>query len=324
MIVPKLQFLDRSHASAWERGSAWSKSMDDLMFGGICRLVNALGLLPLKTAWRAADFLGDAWLMLDGRHRRIVRQNLRLAYGHEKSPDEIRHLVRQVFQHLARIFFEIAWLRRLPLRKLPRYFTVVGWEHYNAAFKKGKGVLILTGHIGNWELLPIISALSHRSANIVYRPMDSKALNRFFEQFRGRFGAVLLPYKKSIRQILWRLRRNECVVMLMDQSVNYKKGVFAPFFGQMTCTNPGMAMVAIKSKAPVVPLFIARTPEGFCIEFGPEIPLIETGDRTKDLEENTAAYNQAIEDFIRRYPEQWFWVHRRWKRAPMCAWPKEE
>jgi len=298
-------------------------AMDDVILTLIKLLVNAVGLIPPGIAWRMADILGDLWHLLDSRHRRIVRGNLRIAFGGEKSPPEIRRLSRHVFRNLARIFFEIGWLYRMPRRNLARRFSVSGWEHYNAAFKKGRGVLILTGHMGNWELLQVISALSRHPANIVYRPLDSKLLNRFFEDLRSRFGAGLLPYKKSMLRIMRRLRRNQCVAMLMDQSVSYRNGVFTPFFGRMTCTNPGMAMVAGKSKAPVLPLFLVRTPEGFRIEFGPEIPLVQTGDRTKDLEENTAAYNRALENVIRRYPEQWFWVHRRWKRAPMCPWPRE-
>ena len=191
--------------------------------------------------------------------------------------------------------------------------------------KKGKGPLVMTAHMGNWETLPVISGMSSYSVNIVYRPLDSAPLNRFFELYRSRFGARMFSARRSsraMRKIVKRLYNGEGVAMLMDQSVNYKKGVFAEFFGRMVPTNGGMAIIARKTRSPVVPLFSARTDRGFILEFGEEIPFTDTGDKTKDIEINTQVYNDAIEAFIRRYPAQWFWVHRRWKRKSYCPWPR--
>ncbi len=113
------------------------------------------------------------------------------------------------------------------------------------------------------------------------------------------------------------------VGLLMDQNVAWREGVFADFFGRPACTNKGMALLALKTGAPVIPAFLIRNHSGFTAKFLPEIPLIKTGDKVKDLEANTAQYNRVIESVVRQYPDQWFWVHRRWNTRPFYPWPRE-
>ena len=125
-----------------------------------------------------------------------------------------------------------------------------------------------------------------------------------------------------MRKIYKSLRKGNAVGLLMDQGVDYDNGVFVDFFNRRAATNVGMALLALKSKAPVVPLFLIRKANGFEAIFGPELPLIQTGDRTKDIEENTQLYTHVIEAFARRFPDQWFWVHQRWKNLPFCPWPR--
>lgn len=298
-----------------------------LAYAGVIRSLLAVGLLPLRHLRAIGAGIGDLWYLLDGHHRRIVRNNLRLAYGRDMSEAEIRRISRKVFQNLGMLLFETGWLMRLDSRRFGRHFTVRGWRHYHNAMKSGKGTLVLTAHMGNWESLPVISAMSAYRVNIVYRPLDASALDRFFETSRSRFGARMIPARRSsraMRKIVKRLSSGECVAMLMDQSVSYKKGAIVEFFGRTVPTNSGMALIARKTRSPVVPLFSARTNDGFLLEFGEEIPFRSTGDKTKDVEINTQAYNDAIESFIRRYPAQWFWVHQRWKRAPYCLWTEKE
>lgn len=290
----------------------------------VYRCLLAVGLLPLRRSRAIGGGIGDLWYLLDRHHRRIVRDNLRLAYGDGMSEADIRRISRKVFQNLGMLLFEIGWLMRLDSRRFGRYFTVRGWRHYHNAMKSGKGALVLTAHMGNWESLPVISAMSSYRVNIVYRPLDASPLDRFFETSRSRFGARMIPARRSsraMRKIVKRLYSGECVAMLMDQSVSYKKGAIVDFFGRTVPTNSGMALIARKTGSPVIPLFSARTDDGFLLEFGEEIPSMSTGDKTRDVEINTQAYNDAIESFIRRYPAQWFWVHQRWKRTPYCRWP---
>jgi KDO2-lipid IV(A) lauroyltransferase len=127
-----------------------------------------------------------------------------------------------------------------------------------------------------------------------------------------------------MRRILQVLGRGEAVAMLMDQNFDCHEGVFVEFFGHRACTNKGLALLARHTRAPVVPVFLLREGQTFVAEIGPELPLIRTGDKTKDLEANTQRYNQVIEAVVRRHPEQWFWVHQRWKTRPYHPWPKME
>jgi KDO2-lipid IV(A) lauroyltransferase len=126
-----------------------------------------------------------------------------------------------------------------------------------------------------------------------------------------------------MRKVLGILKQGEVIVMLMDQNVDWYEGVFVDFFGRRACTNKGLALLARKTEAPVVPVFLIRKESGFIVEIGQEVPLIKTGDKTKDIEANTQQYNKIIEDIIRRYPDQWFWVHQRWKTRPYQPWPKK-
>lgn len=188
--------------------------------------------------------------------------------------------------------------------------------HLRRAHAKGKGVLILTLHMGNWELLPPIFIYQGFGASMVYRPLDFKAADDFFLHYRRRFAANPIPKKKSMRRVLEALKRKECVGILLDQDSGLTAGVFADFFGHPACTNKGMALLALKTGAPVIPTFLIRRGMGFEIHIGPEIPLIRIADKEKGIQLNTAQYNQALQDIIRRYPEQWLWMHQRWKNKP--------
>ncbi|MDL2329408.1 lysophospholipid acyltransferase family protein, partial [Desulfosarcina sp. OttesenSCG-928-A07] len=176
------------------------------------------------------------------------------------------------------------------------------------------------GHFGNWELMLMSGKMFGLPINIVYRPMDFKPLEAFIVRFRTRFGARLIPKKKGIRKILDRLSQGELVGILLDQNVARREGVFAPFFNMPACTNTGMALLALKTGAPVVPMFLVREEKyQYRTIILPPLPLVNTGNKNRDVEANTAIYNQAIEDMVRQYPDQWFWVHRRWNTKPLPA-----
>jgi len=150
----------------------------------------------------------------------------------------------------------------------------------------------------------------------IYRPLEFKPLDRFFIDLRGRYGGKLHAKKNAMRPILKDLRNRELIGILLDQNTNRNAGVFVDFFGQPACTNKGLALLALGTGSPVIPLFLMREEDRFRVEFGPAFPLVRTGDKAKDIEVSTRQYNRVLEDVIRRYPEQWFWVHRRWKTRP--------
>ena len=290
----------------------------------IAGLLKVLGLIPRKTASKLGNFIGQILFLADRKHQKIAIDNLTRSFGHEKSSYEIKILVRRVFKNLSQILFEIGWSLRLEGKDFNKHFCINGLSNFKAAFEKGKGVLFLTAHIGNWELLPVIGAMTGRNINILFRPLDFLPLNTIFIKTRTRFGAKLIPTRHSMRKILSSLKKGEGVVILLDQNVDWYEGVFVDFFGDSACTNKGLALLALKTGAPVIPVFLVREGLGFKAEFCREVPLIKTGDKTKDVEANTQQYNRVIESVIRQYPDQWFWVHQRWKTKPYCPWPRNK
>jgi KDO2-lipid IV(A) lauroyltransferase len=282
-----------------------------------------IGLVPRKSAIRISGFLGKVLFLVDSKHRKIALDNLMYAFGHQKSTYEIRFLAKQVFINLVQVVFEVGWSLRLDERRLVKYFKMDGFRHLKKAYEKGKGVLVLTAHCGNWEFLAVAGSMIEYPVSMVVRPLDFKPLDRFFINLRSRFGGKIIPKQRSLRAILRSLDRKEMVVLLMDQNVDWYEGVFVDFMGHRACTSKGLALLALRTGAPVVPVFMVREKSGFRAEFGPEIFTVETGDKQKDIEINTQEYNRVIENFIRRYPDQWFWVHQRWKTKPYQAWPRK-
>ena len=290
----------------------------------ISTLFKILGLVPRKWALILGDCMGHIIFLADKKHREIALNNLAHAFGHEKKPHEIRLLAKQVFKNLVQVLFEIGWSLRLNRKDFSKHFHIERLSRLRAAYEKGKGVLLLGAHLGSWELQTIVVAMAGHPTSIVVRPLDFGPLEEFFRKLRTRFGSKLIPKQHSMRMVLRSLEKRHVVGLMMDQNVDWYEGVFVEFFGRAACTNKGLALLALKSGAPVVPLFLVRDKMGFKAEFGPELPLVQTGDKIKDVEANTQQYTKVIESFIRRYPDQWFWLHQRWKTRPYQPWPRRQ
>ncbi len=282
-----------------------------------------LGLIPRKWAAMLGNLVGQSVFLVDKKHREIALNNLAHAFGQSKKPHEIRLLAKQVFKNLAQVLFEIGWSLRLEREDFSEHFHVEGLPGLRAAYEKGRGVLVLSAHVGNWELQAIVGAMIGYPASIVVRPLDFRPLEAFFGKLRSRFGCELIPKQQSMRMVLRSLEKGRTVALLMDQNVAWYEGVFVEFFGRLACTNKGLALLALKTGAPVVPLFLVRDHTGFKAEFGPELPLVQTGDKIRDVEANTQQYTKVIESIVRRYPDQWFWLHQRWKTRPHQPWPRQ-
>lgn len=286
------------------------------------RLMVTLGRIPRPRARKLGNFLGDLGFWLDRRHREIALSNLAFAMGAELNAKQRLDMAKSIYRNMGQILFEVGWSLAVPPAELNRHIRIDGLENFLSAKEKGKGILVVTGHLGNWELLPIVADSANVPINVVYRPLDFAPLNLFFEKLRTRFGGRVIPASHAMIRIVRALKKKEMVPILMDQSVDWYDGVWVDFFGRRTCTSKGMAMIALKSRAPVLPVFLYREASGFRAVVGKAIPLVVTGDKTKDIEANTLNYSKAIEKAVRRHPEQWFWVHRRWKKRPYCVWPK--
>lgn len=299
------------------------KRFETILEKVIYGVIRAMGCVPNGLADLKSRFWGAMWFVLDHKHRRIILENLAIAFSEWLDPGQRRVLARRVMIRLMRMLFEIGRYARFSGEEMSRWVRVEGQEHIRDALAQGKGVLVLTAHFGNWEYLPIGADLIQVPLSIVYRPLDFQPLDRVIARLRSKFGAELIPSSRgAMRGILRALAKGRIVAMLMDQNVDWYEGVWVDFFGKPACTNKGMAVIAIKTGAPVVPVFML--PDGdnrFVITFQPAMHLSVTGDRTSDIETNTALFTQVIEAMIRRHPDQWFWVHQRWKTANACPVP---
>lgn len=295
---------------------------DNIIYTILNKLTTLVGKIPLEQGSRIGQIVGRWIYRFDSKHRAIAVDNLEQALGIERNKAENAALT--VFENLGKIFFEAAWLWTQPHKVIAPHFRVIGRENLENASAKGRGVLALTAHFGNWELLTYFAYMTGYPLHLIYRPLDFNPLDQLVTKNRARFGSHPIPKRKSLRPILRALKKRHVVGFLMDQSCDWYDGVITPFFHEPVFTNKGMALVALKSKAPVVPVFVVREGTQFACHILPEIPLVDTGDKIADLETNSARFAIVIEDFIRQYPEQWFWVHRRWKHKMCCPWPREE
>ncbi|WP_170920254.1 lysophospholipid acyltransferase family protein [Desulfacinum hydrothermale] len=263
---------------------------------------------------RWPQVLGSAWHALDAKHRRTAEANIRMALG--LNAQESRRLARENFRHLARVFSQFPLMARMNRENFLRFVEPCGTEYLLESLQRGRGVLILTGHLGNWEWMAYSAPFFLPARlNIVARPVRPEALHRWVTRTRQGSGNRVIPKQYALIHTLKALRRNEMVGFLLDQNAGKKTGVWAPFFGGYVLTHKTLAHIALRTGAPVHPVFNHRLPDGrYRIEMGPEIPTPSHGTLEEKAAVFTAAFNRIIEAQIRRFPAQWYWVHRRFRR----------
>lgn len=286
-------------------------------------LVKFFSILPYNIASDAGGLIGRTGYLIDSRHRRIALKNLRTAFP-EKNKDEISLIAKKAFENLGRSAAETMHIASNDTEYLHRILnaliTMEGRGHLDKAAKQGKGNLILTAHFGNWELLGIALAASGYPLNVVARPMDNPLIEEILLSLRSKTGARVIPKKGGVREILRRLKKGEGVGMLIDQNTSRHEGMFVDFFGHPASTNRGPALIAMKSGAPVIPIFIIREGKSrHRIVFMEEVVLYRSRNIEKDILANTEKFTKIIESNIRKYPEQWFWMHQRWKTRPVSS-----
>ncbi len=270
--------------------------------------------IPLNPLTAAARWGGALWYALDRRHRRTACHNVQVALG--ADADRARDLARANFQHLALVFAEFPFLKIITRENVVHFAECRGLEHIRHSLDRGKGVLILTGHFGNWEWAAYCAGyFLPKRFHVVARHVRPPALNRFINRIREGSGNRVISKKNALRPVLRALRRNEIVAFLLDQNASRANGIFAPFFGGEVLTHRVLALLAVKTGAPVHPAFNWRETSGrYRIEFGPAIAIPEEGSLDERIRKATGRFNRHIESQILRFPEQWFWIHRRFKR----------
>lgn len=220
--------------------------------------------------------------------------------------------VNQCFRSLARVLAALAHLPRITRGNVHEWIRYEGYEHFDSAIKRGKGVIFATGHLGNWELSAFAHALMSQPMAFVVRPLDNPLLDSLATRLRQMSGNEVIGRNDILRPILRALHANRAVGILADQNVAQGKGVFVDFFGRKACVDSGLARLAARTGAAVIPGFAVWSPaeRRFILKFYP--PLEITGDEIQD----TQSVQSALERAIREYPDQWLWIHRRWKTRP--------
>jgi KDO2-lipid IV(A) lauroyltransferase len=280
-------------------------------------MVKLLGALPRSWARATAAAIGLAALSLLPRLRNVGLRNLELAFPGKPSAERAQ-ILRELFRNLGWLLAEFCQMPRYTPANTTRFLRYEGLEHYLAARDKGKGVLIVTGHLGAWELSSYYHSLMGYPMSMVIRRLDNPLVDRLVNRIRCLHGNKVLHKDDFARGLISAMRHGETVGILMDTNMTPPQGVFVPFFGHQACTASGLARVALKTGAAVLPGFMLweEAERKYVLHFGPEIELSATGDDERDTVENTARFTATIEAYIRRYPTQWLWVHRRWKTRP--------
>jgi KDO2-lipid IV(A) lauroyltransferase len=295
------------------------------IYRGLYGVVWLISLIPFRIGQALGRMFGKILAVALKRRIKASLNNLRYVFGNIMPEAELIELNGRIVAHFAQMLFEIPHILRLNRENLNRYVIFDNEDALSQAVKKGRGVFILTGHFGNWELMSAAVALRFNiDGAVVVRPADFAPADRLLRSLRSRFGTEIIPKKRAMKKLLAAKKGNKAIGILLDQNVDWYEGVFVPFLGKSACTNKGLALIAMRTGSPVIPAFSVRQPDGrYRVVFGDEVPLLKTGDKIKDTEENTARFTQIIEKYVRRYPDQWFWFHKRWKTRPDCPLPED-
>jgi KDO2-lipid IV(A) lauroyltransferase len=283
----------------------------------VLAVARPLGRLPRGFACRLAGVLAWSVYVLHGRLRRVGKRNLELAFP-DRSAGERKAILRGVYRSLGRQLVEFCRMTRYTRENTQGWIRTEGLDHYLAARARGKGVLIVTGHMGAWELSSFYHSLMGYPMSMVARPLDNRRLDEFVNGIRCLHGNRVLPKDDFARGLLTAMRKGETVGILMDTNMTPPQGVFVDFFGKQACTASGVARVSLKTGAAVLPGFMVwEEAEGcYVLHFGPQLVFERTTDEEADIVAATQLCTSAIERWIRRYPDQWLWIHRRWKTRP--------
>ena len=279
--------------------------------------IKILGVLPRSLA--RAFGIGIGWVvyLLHVRLRQVGMRNLALAFP-EKGARERGRILRGEFTSLGRQLAEVCQIPKYTPENVDQVVVYEGFENYERARARGQGVLFLTAHFGGWELSAFTHSMHGHWMHVVVRPMDNPYLDRLIRDYRTMHGNKIVDKADFVRGLLAAMKAGEVVGILMDTNMTPPQGVFVDFFGIPACTASGLARIALRTDAAVVPGFTIWDPalRKYRLRFDPVVELIRTGHREADIVANTQQFTKVIEDYVRRYPEQWLWVHRRWKTRP--------
>jgi len=275
-----------------------------------------LHVMPRRAALGFGATLGRALASLDRRHVAIARDNLRQAFP-DWDGARLEATARAVYVHFGRMLLDILWMQGRPAEEVLRFVEVEGREHVEAAMSAKRGVVYCTGHVGNWEVHAIALALAHGPISVLARPLDNPALDARLCAFRTSSGNEVIYKSKALPRIIRALRAGRGVAILLDQNVQAKDGIFVDFFGRPAATTTVAAALAAKTGCALVPAHSELMPDGrYRLTYDPPVTWAPSGDHAADIARTTQELAYRTEEWIRRRPEQWLWMPRRWKTRP--------
>lgn len=266
-------------------------------------------LLPV----RAGKVLGLMLYYFWRRRREIAIENVRRASSSGVVTGKPEEIVRKNFEELGQSIIEIVKIYFGRGKRILDNISFKGLENIEKARNKGRGIIFITGHFGNWELLALATSLKITPVSVVARRLDNPFLNNLIERLRSRYGNKVIYKRGALKEIIKTLRKNGSVGILIDQAVLPEEGIIVDFLGRPAWTTKMPVLIARKTASPILPVFIKRNRNGQEITICPEVMLLSNNNEA--LTENTRLLNSFVEDFIKENPEQWLWIHRRWKRT---------
>jgi len=275
-----------------------------------------INLLPESSSLWVGRQLGRGMYYLDLEHRKVALQNLHIAFGQEKSESEILGIAKKTFQNLGMMAVEFFRLPQMDVETFKEKVNIEGLEIYKKALEGKKGILLLLSHFGNWELMGLMSKVLGNPITVIARPIKkNRWVDQLVAEMRSGTGLEVISTEKASRKAIRTLSQNRLVGILIDQRAKRSEGVWVDFFGKKAPSTPALAVLAMRTKAPLVPVFMIRNGyQRHRLIIQEPLQLVETGDVKKDVETNTQLLHHTLESMIRQYPDQWFWVHRRWER----------
>jgi len=289
------------------------------MWAEVSGVAAALGLarvLPRRSLLALGAGLGALAGRIDSRHTAIARDNLRAAFGPGMTPTERERVLRACWRHFGRITFDALAFPRLDRDALGSVIKVSGLDNARAALALGRGALVFSAHYGHWEAGAYAMGLLGVPFAVIARPLDNPLLDRRLVALRQGTGNAVIPKRRAVRETMRALSRGAGVAILIDQDAR-EDGVFVPFFGRLAATTSTLALIALRTDAPIVPVFARVEEDGtIAVHIEPVVEARPTGDRDADVLRLTAACTAIVERWVRHDPEQWLWMHRRWKTRP--------
>ncbi|MBK9709171.1 MAG: lysophospholipid acyltransferase family protein [Acidobacteria bacterium] len=280
-------------------------------------ILKGVGALPRALALATGKVIGAIGHALLPHLRRNAEKNLKMAMP-ELDESERERIRRGVFRNLGRLLGEVSRFPRLNRENISSIVTYVGLENYLEAAGRGRGVILLTGHIGAWELSVFAHSIYGYPMSFLARRVDNPLLERLAESYRSRFGNRSIDKKNSVREVVRTLKQGGVIGILADLNASREEGVFCDFFGIEACTTAGVATLAMRTGAVVLPGYLIwdEAEKIHRLHFERPIETIDTGNQKEDVAANTAVYAKTLESVIRRHPDQWLWIHRRWRTRP--------